>query len=167
MTLHIENISEMQLKIYHIGGKEMEILSILEELEDLVEKSMSVPFTGKCMVDRDEILDIIQDIRLKLPDDLKQAKWVLEERTRVLAEAQQEADNIIKGSDSKIAEMVDEHEISRKAYEQAEVIITNAKKNAREIRLGTREYADNILNKVEEILEDTLDVIKVNRNELK
>ncbi|MDD4295667.1 MAG: ATPase, partial [Ruminiclostridium sp.] len=42
-----------------------------------------------------------------------------------------------------------------------------AKKNAREIRLGTREYADNILNKVEEILEDTLDVIKVNRDELK
>ncbi|MDD4296651.1 MAG: ATPase, partial [Ruminiclostridium sp.] len=145
----------------------MEILSVLEALEDLVEKSMAVPFTGKCMVIRDEILDIIQDIRLKLPDELKQANWVIEERTRILAEAQQEADNIIKSSDSRIAAMVDEHEISRKAYEQAEVIITNAKKNAREIRLGTREYADNILNKVEEILEDTLDVIKVNRDELK
>jgi len=145
----------------------MEILSVLETLEDLIEKAPSVPFTGKCMVSRDEILDIIQDIRLKLPDELKQAKWVIEERTRILAEAQQEADNIIKASDSKIAAMVDEHEICRKAYEQAEVIITNAKKNAREIRLGTREYADNILNKVEEILEDTLDVIKANRNELK
>jgi len=145
----------------------MEILSVLEALEDLVERAASVPFTGKCMVSRDEILDIIQDIRLKLPDELKQAKWIIEERTRILAEAQQEADNIIKGSDSKIAAMVDEHEICRKAYEQAEVIITNAKKNAREIRLGTREYADNILNKVEEILEDTLDVIKANRNELK
>ena len=65
----------------------MEILSILEALEDLIEKAMTVPFTGKCMVDRDEILDIIQDIRLKLPDDLKQAKWVLEERARILAEA--------------------------------------------------------------------------------
>lgn len=145
----------------------MEILSILEALEDLVEKAMAIPFTGRCMANRDEILDIIQDIRLKLPDDLKQAKWVIEERTRILAEAQQEADNIIKGSDSRIAAMVDEHEICRKAYEQAEVIITNSKKNAREIRLGTREYADNILNKVEEILEDTLDVIKINRNELK
>lgn len=145
----------------------MEILSVLEALEDLVERALSVPFTGKCMVSRDEILDIIQDIRLKLPDELKQAKWIIEERTRILAEAQQEADNIIKSSDSKIAAMVDEHEICRKAYEQAEVIITNAKKNAREIRLGTREYADNILNKVEEILEDTLDVIKANRSELK
>ncbi len=145
----------------------MEILSVLEALEDAVERAMSVPFTGKCMVSREEILEFIQDIRLKLPDDLKQARWISEERSRILAEAQQEADNIIKGAEGRIASMVDEHEICRKAYEQAEVIITNAKKNAREIRLGTREYADNILNKVEEILEDTLDVIKVNRNELK
>ena len=63
--------------------------------------------------------------------------------------------------------MVDEHEITKKAYEQAEVIISNAKKNAREIRLGTREYADNILGKVEEILDETLDIIKMNRQELK
>ena len=145
----------------------MEILTILEALEDLVERAVSVPFTGKCMVGRDEILDIIQDIRLNLPDDIKQAKWISEERARIFAEAQQEADEIVKNAEGRIAAMVDEHEICRKAYEQAEIIITNAKKNAREIRLGTREYADNILNKVEEILEDTLDVIKVNRNELK
>lgn len=145
----------------------MEILSLLEALEDAIESGMSVPFSGKCMVDRDEVLELIQDIRLKLPDDIKQAKWITKERSRILAEAQQEADNIIKNAENRIASMVDEHEISRKAYEQAEVIITNAKKNAREIRLGTREYADNILSKVEEILEDTLEVIKVNRNELK
>lgn len=145
----------------------MEILAVLETLEDAIERAISLPFTGKCLVNREEILELIQDIRLKLPDDLKQAKWVSEERSRILAEAQQEADNIINGAEGKIAAMVDEHEICRKAYEQAEVIITNAKKNAREIRLGTREYADNILNKVEEILEDTLDVIKVNRSELK
>jgi len=145
----------------------MEILTVLEALEDSVERALALPFTGKCMVSREEILDIIQDIRLKLPDDLKQARWVNEERSKILAEAQQEADSIIQGAEGRIVAMVDEHEICRKAYEQAEVIITNAKKNAREIRLGTREYADNVLNKVEEILEDTLDVIKVNRNELK
>jgi cell division septum initiation protein DivIVA len=145
----------------------MEILTVLEALEDAIERAVSVPFTGKCIVDRDEILDIIQDIRLKLPDELKHAKWISEERARILAEAQQEADDIIKSADSRIAALVDEHEICRKAYEQAEVIISNAKKNAREIRLGTREYADNVLNKVEEILEDTLEVIKANRNELK
>jgi vacuolar-type H+-ATPase subunit H len=146
----------------------MELLELLEQIEDIVESGVNIPLTGgKCLVDREAILEIVQDIRLKLPDDIKQAKRITEEKARVMAEAQQEAENIIKNAESRIAALVDENEITKKAYEQAEVIISNAKKNAREIRLGTREYADSVLNKVEEILEDTLDVIKVNRQELK
>jgi len=146
----------------------MEILELLEQIEDILESGVNIPLTGgKCLVDRDAILEIVQDIRLKLPDDIKQAKRITEEKARLMAEAQQEAENIIKNAESRIAALVDENEITKKAYEQAEVIISNAKKNAREIRLGTREYADSVLNKVEEILEDTLDVIKVKRQELK
>ncbi|HHV28723.1 ATPase [Acetivibrio mesophilus] len=145
----------------------MEMLSILETLEDLVERSVSVPFSGKCMVDKEEILEIIKEIRLKLPDDIKQAKWVKEERQRILLEAQKEANNIIKDAENQIASLIDEHEITKKAYEQSNEIISNAQKNAREIRLGTREYADSVLIKVEEILEETLEVIRSNREELK
>jgi vacuolar-type H+-ATPase subunit H len=145
----------------------MEILAILETLEDLVEKSVSVPFSGKCLVDKEEILEIIKEVRLKLPDDIKQAKWVKEERQRILLEAQKEASNMLKEAEGKIASLVDEHEITKKAYEQANEIISSAQKNAREIRLGTKEYADGVLNKVEEILNDTLEVIKLDRQELK
>ena len=150
-----------------LGGVLMEILSILETLEDVIEKSISVPFSGKCMVDREEILEIIKEMRLKLPDDIKQAKWVKEERQKILLEAQKEANNIIKDAENKIASLVDEHEITKKAYDQSNEIVSNAQKNAREIRLGTKEYADNVLQKVEEILEETLEVIKVNREEVK
>lgn len=145
----------------------MEILSILETLEDLVEKSVGVPFSGKCLVDRVEILEIVKELRLKLPDDIKQAKWVKEERQRILMDAQKEAGNMLKEAENKIASMVDEHEITRKAYEQANEIVAAAQKNARDIRLGTKEYADSILNKVEEILLDTVEVIKMDRQELK
>lgn len=145
----------------------MEILSILETLEEVIEKSVSVPFSGKCMVDREEILEIIKEMRLKLPDDIKQAKWVKEERQKILLEAQKEANSIIKDAENKIASLVDEHEITKKAYEQANEIVSNAQKNAREIRLGTKEYADNVLSKVEEILEETLEVIRANRQEMK
>lgn len=145
----------------------MEILSLLETLEDIIENAVSVPFSGKCMVDRGEILELIQEIRLKLPDNIKQAKWVSKERSRILAEAQQEADNIVKNAESRIASLVNDHEIIKKAQEQAETIIGNAKKNAREIRLGTREYADNLLGRVEEMLEEMLKEIKEDRNELK
>lgn len=145
----------------------MEILAILETLEDVIEKCVTVPFSGRCLVDREEVLEIIKEIRLKLPDDIKQAKWVKEERQRILLEAQKEANGIVKEAENKIASLVDEHEITKKAYEQANEIIANAQKNAREIRLGTRDYADSVLNKVEDILKDTLDVIKMNRDELK
>ena len=145
----------------------MEILSVLETLEDVVEKSMNMPFTNKCVVDKEEILEIVKEIRLKLPDDIKQAKWVKEERQRILLEAQKEANNIVKDAENRISSLVDEHEITKKAYEQANEIITNAQKNAREIRLGTREYADSILDKVGQILRETIDVIETNRGELK
>ena len=145
----------------------MEILAILETLEDVVERSLNVPLSGKCVLNKEEILEIVKEIRLKLPDDIKQAKWVKEERQRILLEAQKEANSIIKDAENKIASLVDEHEITKKAYEQANEIISNAQKNAREIRLGTREYADSVLNKVEEILKESVDVIRVNREELK
>jgi len=145
----------------------MEILTVLETLEDLVEGSSGVPFSGKCLVDREEVLEIIKEMRLKLPEDIKQAKWVKEERQRILLEAQKEANNILKDAENKIASLVDEHEITKKAYEQANEIVGGAQKNAREIRLGAREYADSVLNKVEEILTDATDVIKTNRSELK
>lgn len=145
----------------------MEILTILETLEDLVERSTSVPFSGKCLIDREEVLEIVKEMRLKLPDDIKQAKWVKEERQRILLEAQKEANNILKDAENKIASLVDEHEITKQAYEQANEIIANAQKNAREMRLGAREYADGVLSKVEEILNDTAAVIRTNREELK
>ena len=92
----------------------MEILSILEALEDVIEKSVTMPFTSKSLVDKEELLELIKEIRLKLPDDIKQAKWVKEERQKILLEAQKEANNIIKDAENKIASLVDEHEITKK-----------------------------------------------------
>ncbi len=145
----------------------MELLELLEQLEDTLERGLNVPFSGRCLVRRDEVLELIQDIRLKLPDDIKQARSISEESGHILAEAERKAEEIVKNAENRITAMVDEHEISRKAVEQAEVIIGNAKKNAREIRLGTREYADGVLDKVESILSETMDVIRQNRQELK
>ena len=74
----------------------MEIFTLLETLEELLEKSKNVPFSTKGIVDKEQMLDLIKEIRLKLPDELKQAKWVKEERQRILVEAKKEAENIIR-----------------------------------------------------------------------
>ena len=62
----------------------MEIFTILETLEELLETSRNLPFSSKGVVDKEEVLDLIKEIRIKLPDELKQAKWVKEERQRIL-----------------------------------------------------------------------------------
>ena len=145
----------------------MEIFTLLETLEGILERSKSVPFTEKAIVDKEEVLEIIKDVRLKLPDELKQAKWIKEERARILDEAQKEADDIVREAENRIISMIDEHEITRKAYEQKAEIIETANEMSREISKGTKDYADSILEKVENVLQDALRTIENNRKELK
>ena len=145
----------------------MEIFTLLETIEDMLENSKEVPFTHKAIIDKEEVLDIIKEIRLKLPDELKQAKWIKEERQRFLVEEQKEAEEKIKEAESRFKSMIDEHEITRKAYEQKNKIIENANDMAREISNGTKAYADNILAGVQVTLEDALRVIENNRKEVK
>ena len=143
----------------------MEIFTLLESLEELIEKSKNIPFTQKGFVDKEKLLDLIKEIRLKLPDELKQAKWVKEERQRILVEAQKEADGIVKEAENRIISMIDEHEITRKAYEQKKEIIENANERSREISEGTKEYADGLLEKTENTLTNKLDKIKKKKKE--
>ena len=112
-------------------------------------------FLGKCIVNKDDALDVIDEIIAKMPDELKQAKWV------------KEAEEIVKEAENRIISMIDEHEITRKAYEKKVEIIENANEMAREITQGTNDYADNVLSEVETALEQALAVIQNNRKELK
>ena len=145
----------------------MEIYDLLDQLENLIEESKKIPFSDKCIVEQEQINDLIKEIRLKLPDELKQAKWVKEERERILNEAKKEADGMVKDAENKTIFMIDEHEITKKAYEQKNQIVSQANESSREITQGAREYADNILANLSETLEKTLKEIESNRKELK
>ena len=145
----------------------MEIFTLLENIGDILEKSKGVPFSNKVLVDKEEILEIISELRLKLPEELKQAKWIKEERQRILVEAQKEADDIVKEAENRIISMIDEHEITKKAYEKKAEIIETANEMSREISKGTKDYADNLLNGIEVSLQEALKIIQNNRNELK
>ena len=145
----------------------MEIFTLLENLEELIESSSKVPFSSKVMVDKEELSAILEDIRLKLPDELKQAKRIKDERINILNDAQDEAQKILKEAELKIVELVDENAITRQAIEQKEEIIENANRISKEISTGTREYADALLEKVEDVLTQTISIVKENRRELK
>ena len=145
----------------------MDVLNLIDEIEDILEDSSSIPFSGKVMVDKEEILEIIKEIRIKLPDEIKQAVWVKGERQRILAEAQKEADTIVNEAKSHLEELIDEDEITRNAKERGLEIVTKAQNNAKEIRIGAMEYADNLLVETQENLSSLIDLLDKNRQELR
>lgn len=137
----------------------MEIFTLLETLEDILERSKTVPFTDKSIVSKNEILDIIKEVRLKLPDELKQAKWIKEERERIITEAQKDAEDIVKEAENRIISMIDEHEITKQANEKKKEIIATANDMYREYENNANMYADGVLKDVEETMVKLCEVI--------
>lgn len=145
----------------------MDVLKLLEEIEDIVEAGSSVPFSQKVMVDKMEILEIVNEIRIKLPDEIKQATWIKDERQRILAEAQEDADNMVKDANYKLEEIIGEHEVVKIAEERSEDILNKAKDNAKDIRIGAMEYADGLLEDTQENLKNMITLLNDNRKELR
>lgn len=131
----------------------MEIMEIIDMMEETIDKAPSVPLSGKIVVDKEDLLDYIQEMRLVFPDEVKEAKWVKEERERILAEAQSRSDTMIKNAEEKVVQMIDEHEITKQAVEQANQMVNEAQTKAMEIKTDCDQYADDILNDVEKRLD--------------
>ncbi len=145
----------------------MDVLKLIDEVEDIVEGGSSLPFSSRVMIDKDELLDIIKEIRINLPDEIKQAAWIKEERQRILDDAQSDADTLLSDAENKLEEMLEEEGISKMANQRAEEIINRAQINAKEIRLGAMEYADSLLLDTQESLKEVIGLLNDNRKELR
>ena len=136
------------------------VLKLLEELEQVVDEGRSSPFSNKVQVDKDEIFEIIDEIKMKLPNEIKQSKWVIEERNKILVDAQKEADEMLKEAEVRLGKLVEEHAVTKKAYEQAAEVMDATKKSAKEMRLGAIEYADDVMGVAEQRLREMQDTIE-------
>lgn len=142
---------------------DMDIMEVIDMMEEAIEKASSVPLTGKVMVDKDELLDLIQEVRLLYPDELKEAKWVKEERQRILSEAESRAETIQKNAEETQAQLINEHEITKCAYEQANELVNEAQQKSIEIKTDTDQYVDDVLNDVEHRLDLLLRKVREDR----
>ena len=142
---------------------DMDIMEVIEMMEEAIEKPSSVPLTGKVMVDKEELLDLIQEVRLLYPDELKEAKWVKEERQRILTEAETRAETIQKNAEETQAQLINEHEITKCAYEQANELVNEAQQKSIEIKTDTDQYVDDVLNDVEHRLDLLLRKVREDR----
>lgn len=152
----------------------MDALALIDELEDMIDKGVPVPLSGKSLMSKEELMDTIQDLRNSLPDDLKQAKWIKEERQRILDEAEEEANKIIKSAEDQLVAMISEHEVTKKAIEHSNDILDKARDGARNIQTSSYQYADNLLENVERVLSSTMrdldqcmSLVRENRTELR
>jgi len=167
----------------------MELQNLIEELEEIVENATKVPLSSKCMIDREEVLEIIQQFRLNYPEEIKQAQWVKKERERILNESRQEASNIVEAANQKVVQMVNETEIIKIAKTKADEIVKEAEMQgdriveeatsegdqimqeadvrANEYKNRAQTYADSLLSTVESmatIAKDTVYTAYVNIN---
>ena len=145
----------------------MDILELISELEEKIDSSLEIPLIKKAFVNKEELMNLVGDISLQLPDEVRMAKSIAEDRTRILADAQKQADLIIKNAEQKIISMVDEHEITKRANEQANEIIAKAQKNARDIRIGTLDYSDNLLSQLDNTLKAMGESVNKSRSDLR
>jgi len=106
------------------------------------------------MIDRKEILEVIDKIINYLPDQFKKAQWVMNERERILGEAKKEYDSVKKETIEMMKQNVENHDIVKEANIRAQEIIAAAKRDAKAIRLGSRDYSDEILTQLEKEIEN-------------
>ena len=127
----------------------MDVIELLSELEEIIEKGFEIPVIKKTFIDKERVMEIINDISLQLPDELRVAKSIAEDSKRIIQDAQKQADAKIKEAEHKIMALVDEHEITKQATANANDIISKAQKDGREIKLAAIKYADDLLERVE------------------
>jgi len=145
----------------------MDILNLLERIEDIIEEASKFPLSNKVMIDKEEILEVINEIRLKLPDEINRASWVAKERQRILNEAQSEADELIEKVKEQQKYLVEEKEISRQAQKYAKQLNEEAERKANDMKIGAYNYSDEILSKLQEKIKEINGIIEQNREVLK
>ncbi len=131
----------------------IDILYLVDRLEALLSKGWRVPMTSKTMIDEDEFLDIVDQMRIAIPEEIKLAKKMQQDRERVLAQTQEEAARILALAKEDAARLVNEHAVVRSAQERADQVQMQAKADADTIRQGADAYAKEVLGEIQGRLE--------------
>ena len=134
----------------------MDVLVLIDKLDDLVHNAKAVPLTDQVRIDREEIYDILDQMRATIPEEIKQARWIVKERQEMLGEAKRE----------QAVREASQTEIVKLAERQAQEIIDEAKRQAREMRLEMEDWADGMLATLETNLDRFLTAVRRGRERL-
>ena len=131
----------------------MDILQLIDRLEELFNESKSIPLTPNVMVDEDRMLDIIDQMRIAIPEEVKKAQQLLGQRDRVLAQAQEEANRTLELARQKADQLSSKEMVVQEAQRRAEQIVSQARADAEAIRADADDYAMNSLTQLNDELD--------------
>ena len=137
-------------------------------LYEMVQDAWSLPLGAeKCVVERDKVLDLLDEISNQLPGELKQAKTIVESRNEVITNAKREAENILKQAEQRAKQMISREEVVKQAEQQAAEMMKAAQQKIKELRQVTNDYVDDSMKRTEDAIAQALSEIRESRGKFR
>ena len=137
---------------------EQNIEDIISALYDMVQDARALPLgADKCILERDKVLDMLDEIIAQLPVELKQARTIVESRNELIGQARREAENMIRQAQEQVTRMVSEEAIYQEAKRQCQEMVLQTKTRMADLRKASNDYMDDALRRTEEAVALSLD----------
>jgi len=133
----------------------MDLSARIQQLEELIREAKSMPLSSSALVNREEVLELIQGLRQTLPEEIKQARWVVKDREELLVKARRDAEALVERARHEQSRLLAHEDIVIRAAEEAERLLSEAREQARQIRLEAEDYVDAKLAQFEIALAKT------------
>ncbi|MBR4910308.1 MAG: ATPase [Clostridia bacterium] len=144
----------------------MNIEELLEQFDEVLDSGIKIP-GRKTLVDVEKLRAVIDDIRLNIPNEIKQARGIVADRTDIITTAKREADGIIRNAEDRAKALVAQEEIVKMSQEKAAEIISNAQAKSKEMRRAAQDFVDDIMRRADEGLTANLGEVRKTRAALK
>jgi hypothetical protein len=143
-----------------------ELEALIDEAIGMVAAGRPLPMSSTVKVNKGELLDVLEEIREALPEELRRARWLLKEKEEFLAQARQERQEIIDQGRAQVSRMIERQEITRAAEARARQIVAEARADARTLQRRVEDYCDHKLASFEAVLERTSRTLQQGREKL-
>ncbi|KUJ36220.1 cell division initiation protein [Streptomyces sp. NRRL F-5122] len=144
----------------------MDVQKKLDDIVSVVSGARSMPMSASCVVNRAELLSMLEEVRAALPDSLAEAQELIGDREHLVERARQEAERIIEGAHAERGSLISDTEVARRSQNEAERILTEARQEAEEVRAEADDYVDSKLANFEVVLTKTLGSVGRGREKL-
>jgi len=146
----------------------MNIEEILDMMDDTLDKAWSLPMTGgRCVVDVEQMREMMDEIRINLPGEIKQAKNIVADRNEILRAAKAEAEQLVRRAEDRARVLVSQEAVLKEAQAKANELLSQTQSRTKEMKLAAQEFSDSKLRETEESLSRALADLRETRQKLK